>query len=102
MAAIRDWLWKGTKETPVGSIEAILSHPPAGVKDLRYVLSFTEAGQRFELVDERLENEFPYPGEPEAYFFYRYQHGNPVINVKEGHRSLQRDDVDPQQSILAQ
>lgn len=99
---IRDWLWKGTKETPVASIEAILSHPPTGVKDLRYVLSFTEAGQRFELVDERLENDSPDPGEPEPYFFYRYQHGNPVINVKEGHRSLQRDDVDPQQSILAQ
>jgi len=99
---IRDWLWKGTKETPVATIETILSHPPTGIKDLRYVLSFTEAGQRFELVDERLENESPDPGEPEPYFFYRYQHGNPVINVKEGHRSLQRDDVDPQQSILAQ
>jgi len=99
---IRDWLWKGTKETPVAAIETILSHPPTGVKGLRYVLSFTEAGQRFELEDERLENESPDPGEPEPYFFYRYQHGNPVINVKEGHRSLQRDDVDPQQSILAQ
>ncbi len=99
---IRDWLWKGTKETPVAAVETILSHLPTGGKDLRYVLSFTEAGQRFELVDERLENESPDPGESEPYFFYRYQHGNPVINVKEGHRSLRRDDVDPQQSILAQ
>lgn len=99
---IRDWLWKGAKETPTATIGAILPHPPTGAKDLRYALSFTEAGQRFELVDERLENESPDPGEPEPYFFYRYQHGNPVINVKEGHRSLQRDDVDPQESILSQ
>ncbi len=99
---IRDWLWKGAAETPVATIEAIASHPPTGVKKLRYVLSFTEAGQRFELVDERLENETHDPGETEPYFFYRYQQGQPVLNIKEEHRSLQREDVDPQQSILAQ
>jgi len=99
---IRDWLWKGARETPVAKIEAILTPQPTGTKNLRYALCFTEAGQRFELVDERLENESPDPGEQRPYFFYRYQHGNPVINVKEVHRGLRRDDVDPQQSILSQ
>jgi len=99
---IRDWLWKGAEETPVAEIEVLVSNPPTGSKNLRYTLSFTEAGQRFELVDERLENESLDPGETEPYFFYRYQRGQPVINVKEEHRSLQREDVDPQQSILAQ
>ncbi len=99
---IRDWLWKGAGQIPAAAMEVIVPHPPTGAKNLRYALSFTEAGQRFELVDERLENESPDLGEPDPYFFYRYQNGNPVINVKEEHRSLQREDVDPQQSILAQ
>ncbi len=99
---VRDWLWKGARETPVAEIEAVVMHPPTGTKDLRYELSFTETGQRFELVDERLENESPGSGEAEPYFFYRYQHGQPVITLKEGHKSLRREDVDQQQSILAQ
>ena len=99
---IREWLWKGERKmTPTAQIEAITPHPP-GTKDLRYSLSFTEANQRFVLEDERLENEHPDTGAVNPYFFYRYQHGQPVINVKEGHRSLQREDVDPQKSILAQ
>jgi len=100
---IREWLWKGAKKTvPTAQIEAIISPSPTGVRDLRYSLSFTEANQRFELEDERLENEHPDTGETNPYFFYRYQQGQPVINVKEEHRSLQREDVDPQKSILAQ
>ena len=46
------------EEIPVAEIEAIIPHSPTGTKDLRYSLSFTESGQRFELVDERLEAEF--------------------------------------------
>jgi len=99
---VYDWLWKGSKDTPVAGIEAIIQPPQSGSKDLRYWLSFTEAGQRFELVDEKLENSSPDSGEAEPYFFYRYQHGRPVINVREEERRLIREDVDPQQSILAQ
>ncbi len=99
---IRDWLWKGAERIPTAQIEAIIPHSPTGAKDLRYSLSFTETSQRFELVDERLENECPDPGQADCYFFYRYQHGQPVINIKEEHRSLQPEDVDPQKSILAQ
>lgn len=100
---IRDWLWKGAKKTPVNAkIEVVVAPLSAGLKDLQYTLSFTEAGQRFELIDERLENASPDEGETEPYFFYRYQNGQPVINVKEEHRSLQRENVDPEQSILAQ
>jgi predicted ATPase len=99
---VRDWLWKGAKETPTARLEITVSHPPEGMKDLRYAFAFTEIGQRFELVDEWIENVIPDDGEIEPYFFYRYQHGHPVLNVKQERRSLRREDVDPEKSILAQ
>ncbi|MCK5244230.1 MAG: AAA family ATPase [Desulfobacterales bacterium] len=99
---VREWLWKGAKETPTARLEITVSHPPEGMKDLRYAFAFTEIAQRFELVDEWLENAIPDDGEIEPYFFYRYRHGHPVLNVKQKHRSLRREDVDPEKSILAQ
>ena len=41
----------------------------------------------------------------QPYFYYRYQYGRPVLNVKGemgGQRHLERDDVRPDQSILSQ
>jgi predicted ATPase len=97
---IHDWLWKGSK-SPVASIEVIVDNPD-GNQPLRHVLFFTEKGQRFELVDERIENEKPYPGKPEVHFYYRFEKNRPVLNVKGVRRSIQREDVDPEQSILSQ
>ena len=99
---VHEWLWKGDKKTPIAEMEVVVSHPPGWRQGLRYVLSFTENGQHFELVDERLENETPDPGKTRPCFFYKYEHGQPVINVKEKERHLKREDVDPQQSILSQ
>ena len=47
--------------------------------------------------DERIENEPPFEeGQPDVYFYYRYQHGRPVLNVLgQDRRELKRDDVDP-------
>jgi predicted ATPase len=71
-------------------------------------------GQRFELADEAIENPFPRPGEDDVYFFYRYQSGRPILNVRAKpdakaassedrvQRSLRREDVAPDQSILSQ
>jgi predicted ATPase len=99
---IRDWLWKGTKNTPIATVEAIVDNAH-GAMPLRYLLRFTESGQLFELVDEKIENESAHPGQPVPYFFYKYQSGQPVINTREGkERKLRREDVDPQKSILSQ
>jgi len=97
---IRDWLWKGTSKAEA-TLEAVLENPQ-GHMPLRHVLSFTERGQRFELVDERIENEFPHPGERTPYFFYKYQQNHPVLKVSGGERKLRREAVDPEQSILSQ
>src|SRR5208282_4716702 len=60
VGGVRDWLWKGSR-TPVASLEALVENP-RGQMPLRHVMNFTEHGSRFELVEERIENERPYPG----------------------------------------
>jgi predicted ATPase len=99
---VLDWLWKGADGTPVASLDVVVANPK-GVQDLRYCLSFTAAGQRFEMVDERIENEKPIDANhPQPYLYYHFNAGKPVLNVKGDKRSLQREDVDLDLSILSQ
>ena len=97
---ISDWIWKGQPGSSA-IVEAIVNNPK-GNQPLRHVIEFRESGRRFTLEDERIENESPYLGQPDAYFFYRYQRGRPVLNANEGKRELRRDDVEPDRSILSQ
>lgn len=105
---IRSWLWRsGGKpiayaEPPAaGSLEAVLFND--GRAELRHRLAFTEVDQRFAVVDERIELDRPLPGKKRSYFFFGYEGGLPMLNVgKRSQRSLQRQDIDPQRSILAQ
>ncbi|MCI0378321.1 MAG: AAA family ATPase [Gemmataceae bacterium] len=98
---IRDWLWKGEKH-PTARIEAVIEYPK-GVTDLRHTLSFTEQGGRIELVDERIEDaEKTDPRAAQPRFYFGYQNRHPYLNVKEQKRSLQREDIDPEKSIVAQ
>ncbi|WP_248768797.1 AAA family ATPase [Pseudomonas sp. MWU12-2345] len=100
---VRDWLWKGAPATPVASIDVLLAHPK-GPQNLRYHLAFTEVGQRFEIADERVEYEKPDgPKHSQPYFFYHFNSGRPVLNLKGGEsRSLRQEDVDLEKSILSQ
>ncbi|MGD0958347.1 MAG: AAA family ATPase [Methylomonas sp.] len=97
---IRDWLWKGTKKTSIASIEAVLEYPNSS--NLRYVLSFTEVAQRFEITDERVEAESPNDGHAQPYFFYKFQNGHAVLNAKSQQRRLLHEQIEPNQSILSQ
>lgn len=99
---VRDWLYKGGSGTPVAALNVVLSNP-RGPQPLRYCLEFTEVGQRFQIVDERIENENPASKKhPQAYFYYHFNSGRPVLNVKDQKRALQQEDVDLEKSILAQ
>jgi predicted ATPase len=113
---IGDWLWKGAKTIPIAKVEGTVAYPE-GIMPLRYRLCMTLTGQRLEIVDEVIENEHPTrPTETDVYFFYRFQHGNPVLNVRtaigaqaragtdEGRirRHLRREDLSPEQSVLSQ
>jgi predicted ATPase len=111
---ISEWLWKGGRDTPTAKIEVTIDYPE-GIMPLRYRLCFTMVGQRLEIVDEAVENEHPVrQDETDACFFYRYQGGRPVLNVRvmatdqaganvgRVQRFLHREDLVPGQSILSQ
>jgi predicted ATPase len=74
-----EWIWKGAK-TDVATIELVASNRQ-GPQSLRHVFAFRGDAQGFQLDDERIENEKPYGSQSEAYFFYRFQNGHPVINI---------------------
>lgn len=98
---VRDWLWKGAAERPIAEIDAVVDNPE-GTVPLRYVIGFTEVGQRFEIVDERVENEFPDVGHDRPYLYYCFENGHGVLNVKGNQRHLRHEDIDPVSSILSQ
>ena len=99
---IRDWLWKGSAGTPEAVLDAVFSIPRVK-RNLRYRLSFTAVNQRFEIVDECVEDEHPVASNKrEPYFYYRFQKGNPVLNVMDKKRYLRLEEIASEQSILAQ
>ena len=97
---ITEWIWKGEPNLE-GAIDAVVSNP-SGTQALRHVIAFTAMRQTFHLVDERIENEISYSGQPDAYFYYRFQGGYPVVNVAGVRRGLAHENVQPDMSILAQ
>ena len=109
-ATIRDgggpgeWLWKGSAGGRA-EIDAVLEGAPTG-RPLRYRIEFDAVQSRVEITDEAIEETKPAPGKPpgsDVFFYYRFQQGNPVINVADGRpRHLQRENLRPDQSVLAQ
>lgn len=100
---VAEWIWKGNPKQPA-SVEWVVTKLPWGEMHLRHAMAFEVDMQSFDLEDERIENEHSKPGEGKPYFFYRYQHGDPVINRKDaaGPRGLARETIEPDRSILAQ
>ena len=103
---VKHWLWKGSSQLGTATVDVTVEYPK-GQQPLRYRLSYTETGSRFELRDEAVENENPTPDKNDPFFYYRYQDGHPVLNVfteeEPGHkRHLKREDVKFDQSILSQ
>ena len=95
---VGDWLWRGAKR-PTATIEVVVDYP-RGKERLRHGFQFTEVGQRFEMVEEWIENERPRDNE---LTHYQFCNGHPILNVGGSQeRTLKREDVNPQQSIIAQ
>ena len=121
-AAIRDgggaaeWFWKGMSSSTAAKIEietqGRATNVPYGFeRPLRYRLEFVLDNTRIEVLDEAIDAAELLTGNDDPYFYYRFQQGNPVINIKdqsgnfqkkEYSRRLQRQDLFPDQSILAQ
>jgi predicted ATPase len=108
---IAEWLWKGSDGVPVAEIDTTVAYPQ-GDRPLRHRISFKMIGQRAELVDEAIENgrRRP-PGGLQAHlFYYRYNRGRPILNVKKDsatgserrRRVLRREHLALDQSIVSQ
>ncbi len=99
---VHDWIWRGGARTKGAKIEVVIANPQ-GSQSLRYQLAFAEKGQRFELTDERIENENPDSGYNQTYFYYELRNGRATLNYKDTtQRQLRPEDIDSEQSILAQ
>jgi predicted ATPase len=126
---VTEWLWKGGSHRAGAEVDVTVDYPE-GKRSLRHRIRFNEVGQKFDLADEVIENERAAYDEPDVYFYYRYQDGHPAINVRslatdastvpEGEpastvretaddasrkryqRSLKRESITPNQSILSQ
>lgn len=96
---VRNWLWKGIQSPPVANIEVLVKN----IKEplLRYSLGFTETNQRFEVVQERIENEKPHRN-TSPYLYYSNENGRAFLNINEDKRYLKSEDIDPVASILSQ
>lgn len=98
---VRNWIWKGQPDSSA-SVEAIVK-VPNDYEALRHAIEFEESDQVFKLVDERIEREHPSSGHTDPFFFYKYQHGFPVLSIANSdRRELNRDSVSPDESILSQ
>ena len=118
-----EWLWKG--ESPGGSAHIDVEtgegstglRTPSG-RSLRYRLEFTSVNNRVEVMDEVIEETEPVAGRTEPCLHCRFQRGRPVTSMRNGpelndgagqglragrkERHLRREDLVPDQSVLAQ
>jgi predicted ATPase len=94
-----DWLWKGEKGVPA-ELLAVVAYKSGW--SLRHRLVLAEAGQKLELLDERIENTVTKTGKEKPFLYFGYENGRAMLNVKQQKRSLRREDLDPQQSVLSQ
>ena len=115
---IQEWLWKGAEDIPVAEIDATIEYPPLSFKNtlLRHKLSFTMTGQKFDIVDEIIEDECTLDSNlKDVVYYYPQQQHNSALNVliaaeERDHHSKPKQiiqpfapaDMTPNQSILSQ
>lgn len=105
----REWLWKG-EPTSESAIVTTNIEAPEFPADLKYSLTFTEAASRIEILDEVLEeSSLREPNGSDVTFYYRFQKGQPLINVRQEQaeervvtRKMTRVSLKPGQSVLSQ
>ena len=102
-----EWFWKGSNPASSARLEAVLDADTPTGRPLRYWLEFGSTQGRVEILDEAIEESRPVDGQEDVNFYYRFQCGDPVMNVKTGEgsrweRRLKRDTLAPGESVLAQ
>lgn len=106
---VRDWIWQGDEGGGIASVEVVADRDDHKYiqQNIRYRFDFSDNNDRFSIVDEKIEYEWPQAGKDMPFFFYKYENGHPVINAKVQEdswrgRTLRREEVNPEKSILAQ
>lgn len=103
----QEWLWKGEPAASTCMVEAVLTAQDR-IPSLRYRLEFAPANMRMEVLDEAIEETAKRdPGAGDVIFYYRYQNGRPVLNVRDNtgtysRRRLEREDLAADESVLSQ
>lgn len=97
---VQEWIWKGARDN-TASVAAVVTGL-VGQQPLRHFVEFHAADKRFNLSDERIENQHSDYGKDQPFFFYKYQEGKPVVNQNGQQRGLKRETVEADLSILAQ
>lgn len=96
-----EWVWKGAKDQPA-RVELVVRKP--GWKEpLRHVFAFRGGEQGFRLDDERVEDAAPHGSYTDAYFYYQFQNGHPMVKDRSRQgKKLARETINVEFSILAQ
>lgn len=104
---VSEWIWKGQgASSKQACIETVFCRNSANERNIRYALAFSSVQQRFEIQDERIEDELPLLGHSDPYFYYHLNNGRPYLNVQDDQggrrRELRSEDIDFSASILSQ
>lgn len=99
---IGDWIWRGEPKSTSAKVEVVVENRK-GSQALRYRLGFAERGQRFELTEEQIENKSSIRNHDKPYIYFERRGAHTVLNYRdEKQRQLRPEEVDAEQSILAQ
>ena len=105
---VYDWIYKGVQGRGRANLNAVVDYPGHQINGIRYVLAFSAVNQRFEICDERIETAKPVDSShKDPYFYYRFNNGNPFINIieKDGgsrRRELKSEEIDLEKSVSSQ
>ncbi|WP_428277876.1 AAA family ATPase [Candidatus Palauibacter sp.] len=117
--SVWDWLWRpdpsstedaAHKNAQSARIEVVFTEGRIAQHHtnpaVRYRLVFGAQGDSFVVLDERLENADRPSDKEKPYFYFGYEHGRPMLNVRDrgrgSQRELRRETLDMTQSILSQ
>jgi len=105
---IVEWLWKlpparqkAARSLPTATID-VSANPPHLSGPIDYRLSFTGVNYQLDVKDERVEAEVTEKNQKVAPPFFGYINGRPMLRMNGTQQELSREQINPQQSILAQ
>ena len=105
---IVEWLWKlpparqkAARSFPTATIE-VTANPAHLTGPIDYRLSFTGVNYQLDVKDERVEAGVNEKSQKDAQAYFGYVNGRPMLRMNGTQQELSREQINPQESILAQ